>query len=58
MTPEEKEAEQFKDDQRFDQDTELAIQLSLDCSTAYKKLNEDQRNSTPNIVTEQVTQHD
>ena len=36
LTPEEKEAEQFKDDQRFDQDTEVAIQLSLDCSTAYK----------------------
>ena len=58
MTPEEKEAEQFKDDQRFDQDTEVAIQLSLDCSVAYKKLNEDQPHSTSNIVTDKVTQHD
>ena len=32
LTPEEKEAEQLKDDQKFDQDTEVAIQLSLDCS--------------------------
>ena len=58
LTPEEKDAEQFKDDQRFDQDTEVAIQLSLDCSTAYKKLNEDQPHSTPNTVTKKVTQHD
>ena len=34
LTPEGKEAEQLKDDQRFDQDTEVAIQLSLDCSAA------------------------
>ena len=58
LTPEEKEAEQFKDDQRFDQDTEVAIQLSLDCSTAYKQLNEDQPHSRPNTVTKKVTQHD
>ena len=58
LTPEEKEAEQLKDDQRFDQDTEVAIQLSLDCSAAYKKLNDDQPHSTPNIVTDKVTQHD
>ena len=58
LTPEEKEVEQFKDDQRFDQDTEVAIQLSLDCSTAYKQLNEDQPHSTPNTVTKKVTQHD
>ena len=58
MTPEEKEAEQFKYDQRFDQDTEVAIQLSLDCSTAYKQLTEDQPNSTPNTETKKVTQHD
>ena len=58
LTPEEKEAKQLKDDQRFDQDTEVAIQLSLDCSAAYKKLNDDQPHSTPNIVTDKVTQHD
>ena len=58
LTPEEKEAEQLKDDQRFDQDTEVAIQLSLDCSAAYQKLNDDQPHSTPNTVTDKVTQHD
>ena len=58
LTPEEKETEQFKDDQRFDQDTEVTVQLSLDCGTAYKKLNEDQPHSTPNTVTNKVTQHD
>ena len=42
LTPEEKEAEQLKDDQKFDLDTEVAIQLSLDCSAAYQKLNDDQ----------------
>ena len=47
LTPEDKEAEQLKDDQRFDQDTEVAIQLSLDCSTAYKQLYEEQPHSTP-----------
>ena len=58
LTPEEKEAEQLKDDQRFDQDTEVAIQLSLDCIAAYQKLNDNQPHSTPNTVTDKVTQHD
>ena len=58
LTTEEKEAEQFKDDQRFDQDTEVAIQLSLDCSTAYQQLYEDQPHSTPDTVTTKVTLHD
>ena len=58
LTPEEKEAEQLKDDQRFDQDTEVAMQLSLDCSTAYKQLYQEQLHSTPDTVTKQVTQHD
>ena len=58
LTPEEKGAEQLKDDQRFDQDTEVAIQLSLDCSAAYQKLNDNQPHSTPNTVTDKVTQHD
>ena len=58
LTPEDKEAEQLKDDQRFDQDTEVAIQLSLDCSTAYKQLYKEQPHSTPDTVTKQVTQHD
>ena len=56
LTPEEKEAEQLKDNQRFDQDTEVAIQLSLDCSAAYKKLNDDQPHSTPNIAADMVTE--
>ena len=33
-------------------------QLSLDCSTAYKQLYEEQPHSTPDTVTKQVTQHD
>ena len=58
LTPEDKEAEQLKDDQRFDRDTKVAIQLSLDYSTAYKQLYEEQPHSTPDTVTKQVTQHD
>ena len=58
LTPEEKEAEQLRNDKRFDQDTEVAIQLSLDCSAAYQKLNDNQPHSTPNNMTDKVTQHD
>ena len=58
LTPEEKEAKQLRDDTRFDQDTEVAIQLLLDCSTAYQKLNDNQPHSTQNTVTDKVTQHD
>ena len=58
LTPEEKEAEQLKDDQRVDQDTEVAIQLSLDCSATYQKLNDNQPHFTPNTVTDKMTQHD
>ena len=54
VTPEEKEAEQFRNDKRFDQDTEVAIQLSLDCSTAYQKLNDNQPHSTPNTMADKV----
>ena len=57
LTPEEKEAE-LRNDKRFDQDTEVAIQLSLDCSAAYQKLNDNQPHSTQNTVTDKVTQHD
>ena len=39
LTPEEKETEQLRNDKRFDQDSEVAIQLSLDCSATYQKLN-------------------
>ena len=49
LTPEEKEAEQLRDDKRFDQDTEVAIQLSLDCSAAYQKLNDNQPYSTKTL---------
>ena len=56
LTPEVKEVQQLRDDKRFDQDTEVAIQLSLDCSAAYQKLN--QHHSTPNTVTDKVTPHD
>ena len=58
LTPEEKEAEQLRNDKRFDQDTEVAIQLSLDCSAAYQKRNDNQPHSTPNTMTDKVTQND
>ena len=58
LVPEEKEAEQLRDDKTFDQDTEVAIQLSLDCSAAYQKLNDNQPHSTQSTVTDKVTQHD
>ena len=58
LTPEEKEVEQLRDDQRFDQDTEVAKQLSLDYSAAYQKLDDNQPHSTQNTVTDKVTQHD
>ena len=57
LTPEEKKAKQLIHDKRFDQDTEVAIQLSLDCSAAYQKLNDNQPRSTQNTVTDKVTQH-
>ena len=58
LTPEEKEAKQLKDDQKFDQDTEVAIQLSLDFSAACQKLNVDLPHSTASTKTDRVTQHD
>ena len=58
LTSEEKEVEQLRDDQRFDQDTEVAKQLPLDCSSAYQKQNDNQPHSTQNTETDKVTQHD
>ena len=58
LTPEVKEVQQLKDDKRFDQDTEVAIQLSLDCSAAYQQLNDNQPHSTQNTVTDKVTKHE
>ena len=58
LTPEVKEVQQLRDDKRFDQDTEVAIQLSLDCSAAYQKLNDNQPHSTQNTVTDKVTKHE
>ena len=46
LSPEVKEVQQLRDDKRFDQDTEVAIQLSLDCSAAYQQLNDNQPHST------------
>ena len=37
LTPEVKEAPELRADKRFDQDTEVAIQLSLDCCTTYQQ---------------------
>ena len=36
LTPEEKEAQEHRADKRFDQDTEVAIQQSLDCCATYQ----------------------
>ena len=36
LTPKVKEVQELKDDKRFDQDTEVAIQLSLNCCAAYQ----------------------
>ena len=58
LTSEVKEVKQLRDDKRFDQDTEVAIQLSLVCSATYWKLNDNQPHSTQNTVTDKVTQHD
>ena len=58
ITPEVKEVQQLRDDKRFDQDTEVAIQLSLDCSAAYQQLNDNQPHSTQNAVTDKVTKHE
>ena len=55
LTPEVKEAQELRDDKRFDQDTEVAIQISLDCSAAYQQLNNNQPHSTTNTVTDKVT---
>ena len=48
--------EQPRDDQRFDQDTEVAKQLSLDCSAAFQKQKDNQPHSTQNTETGKVTQ--
>ena len=58
LIPEVKEVQQLRDDKRFDQDTEVAIQLSLDCSAAYQQLNDNQPHSTQNTVTDKVTKHE
>ena len=42
LTPEVKEVQELKDDKIFDQDTEVVIQLSLDCGAAYQQLNNNQ----------------
>ena len=49
LTPEVKEAQELRDDKRFDQDTEVAIQLSLDCHAAYQQLNHNQPHSTQTL---------
>ena len=58
LTPEVKEVQQLRDDKRFDQDAEVAIQLSLDYSAAYQQLNDNQSHSTQNTVTDKVTKHE
>ena len=46
LTPEEKEAQELRADKRFDQDTEVAIQQSLDSCTTYQQLKNNQPHST------------
>ena len=46
LTPEEKEAQELRADKRFDQDTEVAIQQSLDCCATYQQLKNNQLHST------------
>ena len=58
LTPKVKDVQELKDDKRFDPDTEVAVQLSLDCCAAYQQLNNNQPYSTQNTVTDKVTKHE
>ena len=49
LTPEEKEAQELKADKDFDQDTEIAIQQSLDYYTTYQHLRSHQPQSTQTL---------
>ena len=46
LTPEEKEAQELKADKDFDQDTEIAIQQSLDYCTTSQQLKSHRPHST------------
>ena len=58
LTPEVKEAQELRDDKRFYQNTEVAVQLSLDCCAAYEQLKNNQPHSTTNTVTDKVIKHE
>ena len=49
VTLEEKEAQKLRADKRFDQDSKVAIQLSLDCCAAYQQLKNNQPHSTQTL---------
>ena len=49
LTPEEKEAQELKADKDFDQDTEIAVQQSLDYCTTYQQLKNHQPHSTQTL---------
>ena len=49
LTPEDKEAQELKADKDFDQDTEIAIQQSLDYCTTYQQLRNHQPQSTQKL---------
>ena len=49
LTPEVKEAQKLRADKRFDQDTEVAIQQSLDCCAAYQQLKNNHSHSTQTL---------
>ena len=55
LTTEEKEAQELRADKRFDQDTEVAIQQSLDCCATYQQLKNNQFYTS--TVTDKVTEH-
>ena len=46
LTPEEKEAQELRADKRFEQDTEVVIQQSLDYCATYQQLRNNQPHST------------
>ena len=49
LTPEIKEAQEQKADKDFDQDTEIAIQPTLDYYTAYRQMRNHQPQSTQTL---------
>ena len=49
LTPEEKEAQELRADKRFNQDTKVAIQQSLNCCATYQQLKNNEPHSTQTL---------